>query len=899
MPQSTTSISINLDFSQEIIEREKLGALVNLMTKKKFILCKAPAGYGKSIGVQQAVDVLKSQQHQCIFVDYEANNGDQHFIARSLLSHLSGKATKNALGELSHTPAGASEQALPIPLEEALNGLTESLFIVVDNFHLSPSAADRQLIQILIHQQNPFIHVCLASRYEPGFNYRKLLLDGRASVVGEDRFAFSRAESTQMISRGLDDRPIKESFIDQLQAATQGWPVATRIGLHLLKTGEAIADIESALEKHHLIDSYFEEEVFGSITETLKKATAELALFEEFSADLITHGCEIPHAETTIDELRNNNLFIQTIEENQRVYRFHPLFRHFLLSCKWHPDQARRENLYAKAAAWCEHKGLNIQAIEYFLSAGSIKDAKRLLSLSAHTIVRDQGLPPKLIQWCEKIQPGNSPTAIYMNYWLAFSLTFSRLGSQAEAKIKELEQVIRFTKILGKKEKYLLKGQLWCLRIVLQVFKERADWCFKESESWLKQFENIADPYDVSVVYSARHDSARLLLNSQEARRSIVKAKESLAGLASPYAYMWLEMLDGLCEMEFGSFQVAHRVLEAAHKACLKTEGQTSPIASTISLLLARSLYESGDFHSAERYLAEGEQHIHDHGLTETAIVGVYLKHQLAARDNLDEALYQLKKFESMAGRHSERLSFMIRRYRISLLLRAGQIDAAEREASLAGVEISTGNNISVRESYSTIMEDEQIRLGIDLLYAHGRHRAALKHLKLLMAKPHTAQRPRFHVECLIILSALLASNQEKQVAGRQMSKALKIAHEHGLFQTFLDMRPYSELAIKELAKKRQSRGILPEDALLERICGQLGYLSESDDENSLDNINFSDRELELLGLLNSPLSIQGIADYVFLSKATVKWHLHNIYKKLGVKNRTGALSAAQQKGIV
>lgn len=894
MPTSTTSISVNLDFSREIIEREKLGALVNLMKKKKFILCKAPAGYGKSVGLKQATDALCHQQQQCILVDYEVNHGDTHFLATSLLTYLEGKVPNDE-----EIRSIEESSATGVRLRRSLNQLETKLFIVIDNYHLSPSSADTQLLQQLIHLPGQELHICLGSRYEPGFNYRKLLLDGRAIVVGQDRFSFSTAETKTLLSKSISTQATKSSAIDKVQQITEGWPVGIRIALHLLKTGVSSDNVEAELEKHHLISSYFEEEVIAGISPRLKQAACELALFEEFSPALLNDGCQISDAELSIEKLRDSNLFISTNEGEHRVYKFHPLFRYFLRNCRWHPSATRQELLYSKAGVWSENNKLNIQAIEYYLLAGRIEDAKHLISRSAHTIVRDQGLPPKLIQWCEKIPPGNASTAIYMNYWLAFSLTFSRRSAEAEKKIKDLQKTISFTKIIDKNEKHQLKGQLWCLRIVLQVFKEQADWCFKETDSWLKQYKDTADPYDVSVIYSARHDSARLLLNAKEARFSIIKAKESVAGMQSPYASMWLEMLDGLCEMEFGNFQVAHRILRDAHKASLKQEGQTSPIASTISLLLARSFYESGNIHEAERLLSEGFQHIHDHGLTESAVIGVYLSYKLATQDSRDEALYQLKKVESMAGRHSERLSFMIRRFRTSLLLQSGQIEAAEAEAQLAGVEIKNGHILSITGALCPVMEDEQIRLGIDLLYAQGRYKAAMTNLKQLLARNHTPQRPKFHVECIIIQSALLTMTQEKQAAGRQMSKALKIAHENGLFQTLLDLSPYCELALKELVKKRKNWGMLPEDALLERLCDQLGYSPKIVPDSDLGEIDFSERELELLGLLSSPLSIQDIADYVFLSKATVKWHLHNIYKKLRVKNRTGAIAAAQEKGYV
>lgn len=60
-----------------------------------------------------------------------------------------------------------------------------------------------------------------------------------------------------------------------------------------------------------------------------------------------------------------------------------------------------------------------------------------------------------------------------------------------------------------------------------------------------------------------------------------------------------------------------------------------------------------------------------------------------------------------------------------------------------------------------------------------------------------------------------------------------------------------------------------------------------------------TDRELEVLQLLARGLSNKEIALRLNCTEQTVKFHLTNIYRKLKVKNRTGAVSAGLDAGIV
>ena len=57
-----------------------------------------------------------------------------------------------------------------------------------------------------------------------------------------------------------------------------------------------------------------------------------------------------------------------------------------------------------------------------------------------------------------------------------------------------------------------------------------------------------------------------------------------------------------------------------------------------------------------------------------------------------------------------------------------------------------------------------------------------------------------------------------------------------------------------------------------------------------------TDRETEILDFLAKGYLYKEIATELFISKETVKKHIHNIYDKLHVQNRTEALNKAYQR---
>jgi two-component system response regulator DevR len=78
---------------------------------------------------------------------------------------------------------------------------------------------------------------------------------------------------------------------------------------------------------------------------------------------------------------------------------------------------------------------------------------------------------------------------------------------------------------------------------------------------------------------------------------------------------------------------------------------------------------------------------------------------------------------------------------------------------------------------------------------------------------------------------------------------------------------------------------------------GVMGAESDGDDDSNLAGL--SERELAMLGTLARGLSNKAIGGELWITEQTVKFHLTNIYRKLGVENRTQAVRFAYEQGLV
>ena len=126
--------------------------------------------------------------------------------------------------------------------------------------------------------------------------------------------------------------------------------------------------------------------------------------------------------------------------------------------------------------------------------------------------------------------------------------------------------------------------------------------------------------------------------------------------------------------------------------------------------------------------------------------------------------------------------------------------------------------------------------------------------------------------------------------ADEDLFKAIEIGADGYLLKD-LDAREF--LAILE--------GIQNGDAAVTRKTAAriMNRVKDLAHQNSVEKDILSPREVEVLSLLAKGLANRTIADRLFVSENTVKYHVRNILQKLGAQNRTEAVAYAMRMGLI
>jgi ATP/maltotriose-dependent transcriptional regulator MalT/DNA-binding SARP family transcriptional activator len=343
----------------------------------------APAGFGKStLLTVSTVEIL------CAWYTLDPRDASIRALAAGLVAALRERlpGLSSDLLPAAGAPQGSGPaeqdraEALAAHLSEALaQQLTDDLVLVLDDVHeVARGTAGARLIEALVRQSPPRLHVVISSRVQPPFPIERLRGRGEVSSLDPADLAFSVDEVAELLHGASAGG--RAEIAGRLHAMTGGWPAAVVLAVEALRgaSPERVSDILEGLRHpgSHLF-AYLAEEVFEGEPEPVRSLLARVAVFPRFTVEL----CEAVgtrDARKTIADLLSRGLFIQSAGGNG-WYGLHALVREFALRAyPLEPNEARR--LHRRAADWFEAGGYMDEALGSLTAAGDSEGLAEFLA---------------------------------------------------------------------------------------------------------------------------------------------------------------------------------------------------------------------------------------------------------------------------------------------------------------------------------------------------------------------------------------------------------------------------------------------------------------------------------------------------------------------------------------
>ena len=750
----------------------------------------------------------------------------------------------------------------------------------------------------LVFRGGSNIRIVVGSTAPPVFDIHRARLEGLLGDVGIDDLCFGAKQIQQIFAAASDDiQALDESAVRAILDRTEGWPAAVRIIRLGTQHRESLPSVMDELGNNRVLAALFQGRLLRNLDPKATDFLLRLGVFPEFSADLCRSATGNPHADDLIELLLNENALITNCGTSS--YRFHPLLREFL--CREaarrlpHEDRAL---VAERAATWCLKEERWNEAIHYSLLAGSGDTAAAVLAATGLILVRDRGQHATFIEWYERAQGIGAPVSLDTRYWYVWALLFTRRYDHAFEVLQCLESETDFPGSTVAGDAFPL--QLRALRAVILCALDRVDEA-RETGVTLRAHEEAIGPFCAAAIACAFALPAIADLDFSTARRNILRARSAMLRSGSEYGIGWIASLEAVIDVEQGEFAHAQATLADALERVRAALGGDAHIVSTLEMIEAKIALELGDINRAASLVSAGLEHAHQHGFIETTKIGLEVAIRLW--DGALDSFFAPRQLDLVAAGFPPRIQLLFCCEALVRLVQLGKFEAAvewsqrfDLEEKLANRKSEFGIPNVLSVNHSTVLA----RLA--LLIAQKSFATATTLVESELAAAMKAPCPPWQVRLHLVKAQILMMSGQAAQASRAISRAISIAARRALRQPFSEHSRTVEAVI--LAIPRSAWSFVTED--------ELRFFESLQPENSdaagpaansaasiaaaIEHVETpTSRELEFLGLLEAGLSNQDIADRLTLTVSTVKWHLHNLYAKLGVRTRSAALAKARR----
>jgi LuxR family maltose regulon positive regulatory protein len=861
------------------------------------VVVAAPAGYGKSTLMARWHARLVERGVSCAWLSMDEDDNDTARFLRHLIAALQ-KANpdigKDVAEDLIADFASGSSSVL-----EAIAGdlaqVAHRIVLFLDDLQLAEGPEVREILDWLINYAPRPLQYVIGTRRDPGLRLSGLRVRSQLLELGAEQLQFDAKEAAQFYKSRLG-RDLQAQELHTLLTKTEGWPAALELAALVLSgSSDPKAFIQNFAGTDTGVVDYLCDMVLSQMDERTRDIVFRMSMFDRICAPLARAVTGVNDAEEALQGLRTRNLFLIPLDRSWQWVRFHHLVGEFFHETyrRTAPEQARE--CLVRGARWLHANDHLEEAVNYMIRAQEWELATQWVADTVEELVFRFGYHQTILRWMNALPEAcvNRYPVIRIQY--AFALSFYPRHQEYEAQIYRLQQLLQN---LETQAHHDARGidELRCA-VEMQVAMSTglrddgmragelaAAWLARWPEASLRRKGVMGNV--LSFGHKTRGHIDRGLQVIAETRRWLEQSE-------GYYALSWTAYLEAVLHLKRGNFYDSRlactRGLELVERKLHGHSGQTS----LFHALLAGISYEFDEIDQALMHLELALNSVNECPHADAVIVAYLTQARIQfLRHDDSGALAMLREGQELGEQRGwRRLTLSLAAEECRSFARAGHLE----EARLVATRFDF-HELPPRSGASPLSSDKALRAASSYQLKQS-PRLIVEALDA--AIEHSQQRELAHRSVELLVLRALAEKEDGNWASAlaDVRLALTIAAPRNYLRVFLDEG--LELgALIDRVDMEQLRG--SEAAPLARRLQRAMHPSDVQGGVPISmGEELTKRELSILKRLESGLSNKEIAEAIFVSEGTLKWHLHNVYGKLNVKNRTGAMTRARALGIL